>query len=133
MRVIRTIVPAVLVLGAMLVAAGPASAHGISYARGVHGSFTPTSGPPFTSVAGDVTSTNIGCRANVTVFLWQSQPGADAKIGSTRTNGKSKWHIDRPVGFPSGSYYVTVPKRVLVKNQFHHHVCPGLKTSTFSF
>ncbi|MSO41162.1 MAG: hypothetical protein EXQ70_04595 [Solirubrobacterales bacterium] len=133
MRALRFLGTASLLLVAMLVVTAPASAHRVSYARGVHGSFKPASGPPFTSVGGDVTSNNKSCRRNLTVYLWQSQVGSDVKIGSTRTNSKGKWHIDQPIGFPSGTYYVTVAKRILVKNQFHHHICPGLKTTSFSF
>ncbi len=133
MRAMRAIVPTILVLGALLVAAGPASAHGISYARSISANFLPDTGPPFTSIAGKVTSTAKGCRASVPVNLWRSQPGADARAGSDRTSSKGNFEVLSQGGFPSGTYYMTVPRKVLLKNRFHKHVCPALKTNTFSF
>lgn len=125
-----------LVLAAtLLLAPAPASAHGIRYARSVGGDFFPKvpKGGPYDSARGTVGSGQPRCRRNSVVTLWRTSGGGPIRVGSANTGGDNRWTIDPPGKFPSGSYFLTVKRKVLFRSAGHRHVCPFLRTNTFSF
>lgn len=130
MRTKRALFAATVALAGTLAFTGTASAHGITYARSVQAGFGPGTQAPFTTLSGEVRKS---CTSGVTVTLWRVEPGPDSKAGADKTSSKGKFQINAPSGFVSGTYYVTVPRRILVKNRFHKHICPALKTDTVSF
>jgi hypothetical protein len=134
MRLTRLALIAGLVLATTLVIATPASAHGISFARGVGGNFQPKStGPPYDYASGVVTSPNARCRRNSLVTLWRVTGGGRTKVGADGTGGGNTWTINPPGNFPNGSYFLTVKRKVLFRSARHKHVCPFLRTSSFTF
>lgn len=133
MRIMRALVPALLVGGMLLALAGSASGHRIIHGRSVKASFKPATGPPFNSVTGRVASKAKRCRAKIKVILWARDLGPDHVAGSDRTAKGGFFRIDPPGQFEDGSYYLTVRRRVLAKKRRHRHICPRLETNTSSF
>jgi hypothetical protein len=116
----------------LLLAPAPASAHGIRYARGVGGDFFPKSGPPYDSAKGVVTSGQPRCRRNSVVVLWRTSGGGPIRVGSANTGGDNTWVINPPGNFPNGTYFLTVKRKVLLRSGAHRHICPYLRTGTFT-
>jgi hypothetical protein len=87
MRFTRLGLIAGLVLAStLLLAAPPASAHGIKFARGVGADFCSDAGcgteidPPYTHLKGQVRSPNARCRRRSFVILFRRTPGRDVNM-----------------------------------------------------
>jgi hypothetical protein len=134
MRLTRFGLIAGLVFAAtLLLAPAPASAHGVTYGRAVGGDFFPKSGPPFDSTKGFVRSGQVRCVRRSVVTLWRRTGGGPVRVGSANTGADKTWVINPPGNFPTGTYFLTVKRKVLFRSARHRHFCPFLRTNTFSF
>ena len=130
MRRYRLLAILALTAGAMLVPAGFADAHKITYNRSVSGQFFPAA-PPHTHIQGTVDSSQNRCKVLSRVRLFRVRGGPDAEVGNDQTNSAGEWRINAPNGtFPAGTYYVVVDRKVLSTQGSHRHVCPRLETNT---
>jgi hypothetical protein len=133
MRISRAFGLAALVAGLTLALVAPASGHILRNQRKISAGFLPSNPtPPYTAVTGRVTSTTSArCRSGSRVTVFKVAPGADTVVGSGITTQQGYFTIPAPNGqFADGAYYLTVKRKILVRNRFHRHTCPSLRTQT---
>jgi hypothetical protein len=106
MPVIRTVVPAVLVVAFLAVASlGSTAAGAARYSTTVVVSFK------LPAFHGTLKSSKAACEKNRTVKLYKVKPGPDRMLKRGASNARGRWTtpIGNPV--PSGSYYVKATHR----------------------
>ena len=119
----RTSIFALSLLLGLVIATGPAQAHGRKFNARVSLSYNGS------SFSGEVSSNNADCESARQVTLFQRARGGDVARGTTTTSADGSFSFGLPG--ENGLFYVVVSAKTLPGGTYgHSHLCKGARSRT---